>query len=105
MTEEFAWASVLSPEPPRAPRALEGTLREHQRGHARPLAVTRSAVNPSVSGAFVVAVTRVPRFRLGAGCKEGVDGSSPSEGLKYLQMSPCVAWLGKAPEVSMEGVT
>ena len=37
--------------------------------------------------------------------KEGVDGSSPSEGLKYLQMSPCVAWLGKAPEVSMEGVT
>jgi len=25
--------------------------------------------------------------------------------LKYLQMSPCVAWLGKAPEVSMEGVT
>jgi hypothetical protein len=31
--------------------------------------------------------------RFGAHGKEGVDGSSPSEGLKYLQLATSVAWL------------
>ncbi len=42
-----------------------------------------------VCGGSVVAVTRAyPRFPpRNLNCKEGVDGSSPSEGLKYLQIS------------------
>ena len=36
--------------------------------------------------------------------KEGVDGSSPSEGLKSLQIATCVVCSGAAQEISMEGV-
>ena len=60
------------------------TRREHHatmRGHAR---VTFPLQIPLMCGAFVVAVTRsCPRFRPWfQDGKEGVDGSSPSEGLK-----------------------
>ncbi len=58
----------------------EGTLREHQRGRRRAHAVNHLRPFPFSCADFVVARSRAcPRFPLHG--KEGVDGSSPSEGL------------------------
>ena len=55
---------------------------KHHRGHARPRRVTRLQTFPSPRAAFVPAASRqCPRFPLRCSMvKEGVDGSSPSEG-------------------------
>jgi hypothetical protein len=60
----------------------EGTLRERKRGYARHRAVIRLWRISSVSGMFVPAASgflpSLPASSLNG--KEGVDGSSPSEG-------------------------
>src|ERR687897_1915599 len=59
---------AVSPVTHRADRcASEGTLREHQPGHARPCAVTRPQPIPSLCGTFVPPFPALARAsRLGA---------------------------------------
>ena len=73
--------------PEQLPDVTAGTLREHHRGHARPRTSTANYASSAESVFLRVfrargfpALPSVPASLLDG--KEGVDGSSPSEGLK-----------------------
>ncbi len=86
MTSRWQAAEGIRPLiPPIAPSSVR-TWCEHQHDHARPRAGHVSSSNPFSLLGFLVAKTQsCPRFPpQNLNGKEGVDGSSPSEGLKYL---------------------